>query len=83
MAALKKKRMKSTTRKNSATRLLESASMRGKNHHFITEPNTLHLFSSGLAVDLSVECLEIVDEEVNNHIESIIQDVSNVTLVTV
>jgi hypothetical protein len=75
--------MTSTTRKNSATRLLESASTGVKDHHFIIDLDTLRLFSSGLVVDLSVECLEIVDEEINNHIESTIQEVNNLKFVTV
>ena len=44
--------------------------MGGTEHHSITSLDTLRLFSSELAVDLSAECLDIVDEEVKNHIES-------------
>jgi len=64
--------MTSTRRRKSATRLLESASMGGTDHHFITGLDTLRLFSFELVVDLSAECLEVVDGEVNNHIESTI-----------
>ena len=40
--------------------------MGGTDYHFVTGLDTLRLFSSELAADLSAECLEVVDGEANN-----------------
>ena len=64
--------MTPTIRRISATRLLESASIGGTDHHFITGLDTLRMFPSKLVIDRSAECLEVADREVNSYIESII-----------
>ena len=64
--------MTPTIRRKSATRLLESASIGGTDHHFIVGLDTLRMFSSKLVIDRSAECLEFTNGEVNSYIESII-----------
>ena len=53
--------------RKSATRLLESASIGGTDHHFIIGLNTFRTFSSKLIIDRLAECLDVADGEANNY----------------